>query len=86
MSDWRRMGRDSTSPAEDIANVDLSSTDYTPTNPARALRVVVGGVVIADTLEGTSRTLNFIDGETRAVYVKKIYKTGTTCTGIEAHF
>jgi hypothetical protein len=83
MSDWRDFGRDSTSPAEDVIAVDVSSSDHTPSQPYRALRANVAGTIKVDTLKGTGRTLNFADGETRAVYVQKVYQTGTTATGIE---
>ncbi len=83
MSGWRDFGRDSTSPAEDVVVVDVSGGDHTPTQPYRALRANVGGIIIVDTLKGTARPLNFADGETRAVYVQKVYQAGTTATGIE---
>lgn len=83
--DWRFMSRDSTSAAADIVNVDLSSADHVPGTPYRALRANTAGVVMADTLSGTNRTLNFAAGETRAVYIRKIYQAGTTATGIEGH-
>ncbi|MCP2134591.1 hypothetical protein J2S28_001643 [Rhizobium sp. SLBN-94] len=80
---WRDFGRDSTSPAEDVVTVDVSGGDVTPDQPYRALRANVGGTIRVDTLYGTARTLNFADGETRPIYVKKVYQTGTTATGIE---
>lgn len=83
MSDWRNFGRDSTSPAEDVIAIDVSGGDHTPTQPYRALRANVAGTIRVDTLSGSNRTLNFADGETRAVYVSKVYQTGTTATGIE---
>lgn len=87
MTDWRRLTRDSTSPAEDVIAVDalIASSDHTPEQPYRAIRVEVAGDVIVDTLLGTERVLAFTDGETRAVYVTKVYQTGTTATGIEGH-
>lgn len=81
---WRDYTRDSTSPAEDVVPIDVSSTDHTPAQPYRALRANVAGTITVDTLSGTGRVLNFAAGEQRAVYVTKIYKTGTTATGIEA--
>lgn len=80
---WRDFTRDSTSPAEDIVPIDVSGTDHTPTQPYRALRANVAGTITVDTLSGSNRILNFAAGEQRAVYVTKIYKTGTTATGIE---
>jgi len=80
---WRDLGRDSTSPAEDVVAVDVSGGDHTPTQPYRALRANVGGTIRVDTLSGTDRMMTFFDGETRPVYVRKIYKTGTTATGID---
>lgn len=80
---WRDFTRDSTSPAEDIVPIDVSGADHTPTQPYRALRANVAGTITVDTLSGSNRILNFAAGEQRAVYVTKIYKTGTTATGIE---
>ena len=81
--EWRLVGRDSTSPAADSVPVDVSSADHTPETLYRALRVAEAGIVMADTLLGTNRPLNFVAGETRPVYVRKIYTAGTTATGIE---
>jgi len=83
MSRWQDFGRDSTSPAEDIVSIDVSSQDHTPSQPYRAIRANGAGTIKVDTLSGTSRTLNFAAGEQRAVYVTKIYTSGTTATGIE---
>ncbi|UXS69168.1 hypothetical protein FY145_01080 [Agrobacterium tumefaciens] len=83
MSDWRNFGRDSTSPAEDVIAIDVSGGDHTPMQPYRALRANAAGTIRVDTLSGSARTLNFTDGETRAIYVQKVYQTGTTATGIE---
>ena len=83
MSGWRDFGRDSTSPAEDVVPFDVTGGDHTPTQPYRALRANVAGTIKVDTLSGTGRTLNFADGETRVVYVSKVYQTGTTASGIE---
>ena len=87
MTEWRSLTRDSTSPAEDVIAIDalIASTDHTPTQPYRAIRVEVAGDVKVDTLYGTERVLAFTDGETRVVYVTKVYKVGTTATGIEGH-
>ena len=83
MTDWRDMNRDSTSPAEDIVPIDLSGGDHVPSQPYRAIRANGAGIIAVDTLYGTNRLLNFLDGEQRPVYVKKIYQAGTTATGIE---
>lgn len=83
MSDWRRFTRDSTSPAEDVVPIDVSGGNVTPSQPYRALRCTGAGNVVVDTLTGTNRTLAFDVNETRAVYVTKIYQSGTTATGIE---
>lgn len=87
MTDWRSLTRDSTSPAEDVIAIDalIASTDHVPTQPYRAFRVTVAGNIKIDTLSGTERVLAFAAGETRDVYATKVYKTGTTATGIEGH-
>ncbi|WP_064712108.1 spike base protein, RCAP_Rcc01079 family [Rhizobium bangladeshense] len=83
---WRDFGRDSTSPAEDVIAIDVSGGDHTPTQPYRALRANSAGTIKVDTLSGSNRTLNFAAGETRVVYVTKVYQAGTTATGIEGSF
>lgn len=80
---WRNFGRDSTSPAEDVVTIDVSGGDHTPEQPYRALRANGAGTITIDTMKGSSRVLNFLAGETRVVYVTKVYQSGTTATGIE---
>ncbi|TPM33728.1 hypothetical protein FJ955_03025 [Mesorhizobium sp. B2-2-2] len=82
---WRAFTRDSTSPAQDVVAIDVSAADHVPDAPYRALRVTGAGNVAVDTMTGVNRVLAFADGETRPVYVFKVYKTGTTATGIEGH-
>lgn len=77
------LSQDSTTPAMDSVPVDVSSGDVTPADGFRALRVAGAGNVVVDTLKATQRTLAFTAGETRPVYVLKVYQTNTTATGIE---
>ena len=67
--------------------VDLSSTDFTTSNPS-GLAVYVGGSgnVKVDTISG-STGITFttpVVGQILPVLVSKIYKTGTTATGLVA--
>lgn len=82
-SPFQFLPQDSTTPAMDSVPVDVSGGDVTPTEAFRALRVTGAGNVVVKTLHGDSRTLAFIDGETRPIYVLKVYQSGTTATGIE---
>lgn len=67
----------------DSVPVDVSGGNVIPAEPFRALRAAGAGNVVADTMYGTSRTLAFTAGETRPIYVTRIYQSGTTATGIE---
>lgn len=80
---FQTLAQDSTTPAMDAVPVDVSGGNVTPDEPFRALRVAGAGNVVVDTLRTASRTLAFTAGETRPVYVLKVYQTGTTATGIE---
>ena len=80
---FQTLPQDSTSPAMDSVPVSVAGGDVVPADGFRALRVTGAGNVVVDTLKGSSRTLAFTDGETRTVYVTKIYQSGTTATGIE---
>lgn len=82
-SPFQFLPQDSTTPAMDSVPVDVSGGDVTPTDAFRAIRVTGGGNVVVKTLRGDNRTLSFYDGETRPIYVLKVYQTGTTATGIE---
>ena len=79
---------------EDIVgpNSDVVSTDsypITPDNskdlprPIRFIRAGTGGVVRCVTASGQERSLNILDGETRAVVIFKVFSTGTTATDLE---
>lgn len=75
----------------DVGDYTVSSDSFpiTPNNtqnlprPVRAIRVTNGGTLKCDTFGGDGRILNFLDGETRFVAIKKVYSDGTTCAGIE---
>lgn len=74
--------QDSTTPAMDSVPIDVSGGNVTGVF-YRGLRATAAGNVVVDTLQGTQRTLAFAAGETRPIYVTKVYQTGTTATGIE---
>lgn len=82
-SPFQFLPQDSTTPAMDSVPVDVSGGDVTPTEAFRAIRVTGAGNVVVRTLRGDNRTLAFFDGETRPIYVLKVYQSGTTATGIE---
>jgi len=83
VKNFQILSQDSTTPAMDSVPIDVSGGNVTPTEPFRAIRAVGAGNVVVDTMFGTSRTLAFAAGETRPVYVTRIYQSGTTATGIE---
>lgn len=77
-----------TAPARRLEAVDLASTDWTPSAAfgpeARALCVGGAGTVKVDGADyGTGVTLTLTAGE-HAISVTKVYKVGTTATGIVA--
>lgn len=87
-SDYGRL-RTSSEPAERLEAVDLSSTDWTPSEDfgteARSLKIGTGGNVKVDaSVYGTGVTLAVVDGELLPVRVTKVYKTGTTAATIVA--
>lgn len=82
-SPFQSLPQDSTTPAMDSVPVNVSGGDVTPEEGFRALRVTGAGNVVVKTMRGDNRTLAFFDGETRPVYVLKVYQSGTTATGIE---
>lgn len=65
---------------------DLSTTDATPTSGVcRGLYVEVAGTVKADFADGTTDTLlNVAAGMWHPMAVTKVYKSGTSATGV--HF
>lgn len=70
--------------AQDIVPVDVSAADVALSAEAYAIRVTGAGTVAILTRAGVARTLAFAAGETRYVYATRIYKIGTSATGIEA--
>jgi hypothetical protein len=50
----------------------------------RWIRANVAGTIKLTTKNGSTVTLNFAAGETRAIRASRIWATGTTATGIEA--
>lgn len=65
-------------------SVDLSTTDYTPTKEARWIMATTGGQVKVDTIDGSTITLTIQSGGMIGVFVTKIYKVGTTASGLVA--
>lgn len=70
-------------PAEHAETVDISATDHTFSRATRGLIVNVAGNVKADFVGGsTGITLTLLAGVIYPLRLTKIYKTGTTATGI----
>lgn len=70
--------------------VALDGFDVTPNDgadlavPARGLYVGGGGTLKYDTIKGTTLTLTgVVAGSVLPIAAKRIYATGTTCTGIK---
>ncbi|MDE2103717.1 MAG: hypothetical protein KGL39_41150 [Patescibacteria group bacterium] len=72
----------STTPATAVANVDISSADATVSPPA-VLLLAAGGTIKVDTVDAVAQTLTVPAGYLLAM-VTKVYKVGTTATGITA--
>lgn len=80
---FQLLKQDATCPGMDSVPVDVSGGNVTPTEPFRAIRASGAGNIVVDTMLTASRTIAITAGETRAIYVLKVYQTGTTATGIE---
>lgn len=52
----------------------------------RAIRAQAGGTIKILGKDAVAATLYFSDGETRTVWVRRIFVTGTTATGIEGMY
>ena len=69
------------------ATVDLSATDYTFTEPTRALHIGVGGDIDVVFASGSRALLkNVSDGDLRPYAVKMIIRATTTATNIVGLF
>lgn len=51
--------------------------------PVRGIRAAGAGNVVCITGSGETRTLAFLAGETRYIYVTKVFATDTSATGLE---
>lgn len=51
--------------------------------PIRAIRATTGGVIKVVTGSGDTRTIAIEDGETRWLYITKVFATDTTADGLE---
>lgn len=76
------------SPANEAANIDLSSTDYTNTAVPEGFKLYVGGtgdVKVDMEKTGTGITFTAVNvGQFCPILVTKVYKTGTTATHLVA--
>jgi hypothetical protein len=70
-------------PASDIVPVTPSDTNHL-SHLASALFVEAGGVVVIETLAGSTRTISVPDFTTIPVLTSRVYASGTTATGIHA--
>jgi hypothetical protein len=71
-------------PGDDIYPVTPDDDTDLPT-AARALRANTDGTIKVTMRNGQARTLNFAAGEMRVGRFRRVWETGTTATGIEAH-
>lgn len=55
-------------------------------NYSQAIRANTSGTIKITTAADNPVTLNFLAGETRYIIAKRIWATGTTCTGIEIQY
>lgn len=70
-------------PCYDGEVVDLAAADHEVTAEcSRKLYVAVAGNVKFDTLGGTTITLTVANTSVHDIAITKIYKTGTTATGL----
>lgn len=74
--------QDSTTPGLDSVPIDVSGGNVTGVS-YRAIRATAAGNVAVKTQLGNDRTLAFLAGETRPIWVTTIYQSGTTATGLE---
>ncbi len=83
------MGREHDFTTPDSEEVSPDSFPVVPNDtkdlerPVRFVRCQVGGVLHVITYNDNERRMQFMDGETRFVAIKKVFATGTTCDGIE---
>lgn len=74
-----------TAPIEKWVAVDISSTDFTPATPSRAMLLDAAAVAAVkyDTPDSTANVHNNLAcGVIHPIRVSKVYKTGTNQTGI----
>lgn len=71
----------------DMENVDLSSVDYTAKEGKEDFGLIIneGGDVKLTTIEGTTDTFPLAAGTYPGGFTK-VFKTGTTATGIVAYY
>lgn len=74
------------SPITGAEAVDLSTTDYTTTTPTRFVYVGTTGDLKVTLADGDTVTYPSFPAPGRPIQVTKIFKTGTTASGIVAEF
>lgn len=77
------------SPPSDVEDVDLSTTDWVPTQGstnARAIYVGTTGDVKVTLIDGGTGTYHNVPVGRWSMLVTKIWKTGTTASQIEAEY
>lgn len=71
-------------PATDVLLLDgLKSDSVNLATPVRRIRATVAGNVKLRTYVNTDVVCAFLAGETREIFAKRIWTTGTTATGLE---
>lgn len=71
-------------PAMDVVLLDAVKSDTVNlTTPVRRIRANVAGAVKLRTWANNDVVTNFLAGETREIFARRIWATGTTATGLE---